>query len=211
MFSKQCDVEHTHLVKRLDYDLLNKIQSEIDKKPDSGEESDGKQPRASKEDQQLLFRTATAKSVYQWIVKPQTAIKSNEMFLPGRMAFIFNMENGYSHDIPTMVHRSRADCPQPEEMVTVSVDGSVLDRISKIMSYLRLGSFGKVLKNKNKDRDVKGNNCKQLELEKLVDILKHAHDLLSTDLSIDSFSLMMNEMQENISLVSFSSRLASQV
>ena len=42
-------------------------------------------------------------------------------------------------------------------MVTVSVDGSVLDRIAKIMSYLRLGSSGKVLKKKKKERDVKGN------------------------------------------------------
>ena len=43
-----------------------------------------------------------------------------------------------------------------QEMVTVSVDGSVLDRIAKIMSYLRLGSSGKVLKKKKKERDVKG-------------------------------------------------------
>lgn len=49
------------------------------------------------------------------------------------------------------------------------------------------------------------------ELEKLIDILKHSHELLSQDLSIDPFSLMLNEMQENISLVSFSSRLATQV
>lgn len=49
------------------------------------------------------------------------------------------------------------------------------------------------------------------ELEKLVEILKRTHGLLSKDLSIDSFSLMMNEMLENISLVSYSSRLASQV
>jgi len=41
-------------------------------------------------------------------------------------------------------------------MVTVNVDGSVLDRIAKIMSYLRLGSSGKVLKKKKKDREVKG-------------------------------------------------------
>lgn len=41
-------------------------------------------------------------------------------------------------------------------MVTVSVDGSVLERISKIMSYLRLGSSGKVMKKKKKDKDVKG-------------------------------------------------------
>lgn len=41
-------------------------------------------------------------------------------------------------------------------MVTVSVDGSVLDRIAKIMSYLRLGSSGKVLKKKKKEKDAKG-------------------------------------------------------
>ncbi|KAF7837593.1 suppressor of mec-8 and unc-52 protein-like protein 2 [Senna tora] len=151
------DVEHTHLVKGLDYALLNKVRSEIDKKPDAGDDADGK-PRASKEDQQVSFRTSTAKSVYQWIVKPQTVIKTNEMFLPGRMSFIFNMEGGYHHDIPTTLQRSKADCPVPEEMVTVNVDGSVLDRIAKIMSYLRLGSSGKVLKKKKKEKDAKGKN-----------------------------------------------------
>lgn len=148
------DVEHTHLVKGLDYALLNKVRSEIDKKPDGGDDIDGKS-RSSKEDQHMSIRTPTAKSVYKWIVKPQTNNKSNEMFLPGRMAFIFNMEGGYSNEIPTTLHRSKADCPVPEEMVTVSVDGSVLDRIAKIMSYLRLGSSGKVLKKKKKERDVK--------------------------------------------------------
>ncbi|KAG5546953.1 hypothetical protein RHGRI_012849 [Rhododendron griersonianum] len=149
------DVEHTHLVKGLDYALLHKVRSEIDKKPDGGDDEEGKS-RAPKEEQPVSFRTATAKSVYQLIVKPQTVVKSNEMFLPGRMAFIFNMEGGFSHDIPTTLHRSKADCPVPEEMVTVSVDGSVLDRIAKIMSYLRLGSSGKVLKKKKKEKEVKG-------------------------------------------------------
>ncbi|KAK7281345.1 hypothetical protein RIF29_09243 [Crotalaria pallida] len=149
------DVEHTHLVKGLDYALLNKVRSEIDKKPEAGDDVDFKS-RASKEDQQVSIRTATAKSVYQWIVKPHTIIKTNEMFLPGRMTFIYNMEGGYHHDIPTTLHRSKADCPVPEEMVTVNVDGSVLDRIAKIMSYLRLGSSGKVLKKKKKEKDAKG-------------------------------------------------------
>ncbi|KAL4180840.1 hypothetical protein AMTRI_Chr12g234400 [Amborella trichopoda] len=135
------DLEHTHLVKGLDYALLHKVRSEIDKKPEQEEEVDGK----------------TRSSVYEWIVKPQTVVKTNEMFLPGRMAFVFDMEEDYAHDIPTTVHRSKADCPVPQEMVTVSVDGSVLDRIAKIMSYLRLGSSGKVLKKKKKDRsEVKG-------------------------------------------------------
>ncbi|KAF0911619.1 hypothetical protein E2562_011236 [Oryza meyeriana var. granulata] len=150
------DLEHTHLVKGLDYALLHKVRSEIEKKPEA-EEGKDTQSRATKEDQAMSFRTATAKSVYKWIIKPQSIIKSNEMFLPGRMAFIYNMEDGLTTDIPTTLHRSKADCPVPEEMVTVSVDGSVLDRIAKIMSYLRLGSSGKV-KKKKKERDAKGKN-----------------------------------------------------
>ncbi|XP_071733533.1 suppressor of mec-8 and unc-52 protein homolog 2 [Rutidosis leptorrhynchoides] len=149
------DVEHTHLVKGLDYALLHKVRSEIDKKPEIEDASDGKS-RGSKDDHPVSFRTGNAKAVYQWIVKPHTAVKPNDMFLPGRMAFIFDMESGFSHDIPTTVYRSKADCPELEEMVTVSVDGSVLERIGKIMSYLRLGSSGKILKKKKKDKDGKG-------------------------------------------------------
>ncbi|XP_074321036.1 suppressor of mec-8 and unc-52 protein homolog 2 isoform X1 [Silene latifolia] len=148
------DVEHTHLVKGLDYALLQKVKSEMDKKPGAEGDTDGK-PRAAKDDQPVSFRTATAKSIYQWMIKPQTVTKTNEMFLPGRMAFIFDMENVYSHDIPTVLHRSKADCPVPEETVTVNVDGSVLERIGKIMSYLRLGSSGKVLKKKKKEKQTR--------------------------------------------------------
>ncbi|KAJ9553196.1 hypothetical protein OSB04_017241 [Centaurea solstitialis] len=49
------------------------------------------------------------------------------------------------------------------------------------------------------------------ELEKLLDILQMTHGFLSRDLTIDSFSIMLSEMMENISLVSYSSRLASQI
>ncbi|RZC53397.1 hypothetical protein C5167_012249 [Papaver somniferum] len=37
----------------------------------------------AKEEHVVTIRTATAKSVYQWIVKPQTTVKLNEMFLLG--------------------------------------------------------------------------------------------------------------------------------
>lgn len=49
-------------------------------------------------DRQYLLKTCDSlksffllQSVYQWIIKPQSIIKANEMFLPGRMAFIYNM------------------------------------------------------------------------------------------------------------------------
>eukprot|EP00252_Welwitschia_mirabilis_P008072 TRINITY_DN1977_c0_g1_i1.p1 TRINITY_DN1977_c0_g1~~TRINITY_DN1977_c0_g1_i1.p1 ORF type:complete len:653 (+),score=180.00 TRINITY_DN1977_c0_g1_i1:282-2240(+) len=145
------DVEHTHLVKGLDYALLHKVRSEIDKKPESETMTDGK-PRAQKEDQVLTFRTAAAKSIYQWIVNPQSMHKPNEMFLPGRTAFLYQIGDDFYHDIPTTVHRSKADCPSPQECVAVGVDSSVLERIAKIMSYLRLGSSGKILKKKKKEK-----------------------------------------------------------
>ncbi|KMT13869.1 hypothetical protein BVRB_4g077110 [Beta vulgaris subsp. vulgaris] len=53
--------------------------------------------------------------------------------------------------------------------------------------------------------------CAIVELENLVNILKHAHKLLCEDLTIDSFNLIFSEMQENLSLVSYSSRLAYQI
>lgn len=53
--------------------------------------------------------------------------------------------------------------------------------------------------------------CAIVELEKLISILRLVHELLSKDLTLDSFGLMLNEMQENLSLVSYSSRLASQI
>ncbi|XP_078441899.1 transcription activator [Wolffia australiana] len=55
------------------------------------------------------------------------------------------------------------------------------------------------------------NLCGVVELQKLLSILELSHQLLSQDLHLDSFALMFNEMQENLSLVSYSSRLSSQI
>ncbi|XP_042068062.1 protein PIR-like isoform X1 [Salvia splendens] len=53
--------------------------------------------------------------------------------------------------------------------------------------------------------------CAIVELEKLLEVLQLAHELLCKDLTLDSFTLMLSEMQENVSLVSYSSRLATQI
>lgn len=49
------------------------------------------------------------------------------------------------------------------------------------------------------------------ELQRLVEILKLTHELLSEHVKMDAFPLMMGEMTETISLVSFSGRVATQV
>lgn len=35
-----------------------------------------------------------------------------DMFLPRRTAFVYDMEGGETLDIPTTLHRSKADCPK---------------------------------------------------------------------------------------------------
>jgi hypothetical protein len=49
------------------------------------------------------------------------------------------------------------------------------------------------------------------DLQRLVEALRLTHELLSEHIAIDPFNLMMGEISETISLVSFSGRMASQV
>lgn len=64
-------------------------------------------------------------------------------------------EDEFGGDIPTTLHRSRDDCPPPQDLLDASVDALLLDRISRVMSYLRLGSSAKGLKKlKKRDRDL---------------------------------------------------------
>ncbi|KAK9069530.1 hypothetical protein SSX86_011434 [Deinandra increscens subsp. villosa] len=96
------------------------------------------------------FLDVAAKQLNTPKLKETISVANNACWAIGELAI---KESGFSHDISTTVYRSKADCPEPEKMVTVSVDGSVLDRMGKIMSYLRLGSSGKILKKKKKDKD----------------------------------------------------------
>ncbi|CAM6089472.1 unnamed protein product [Calypogeia fissa] len=53
--------------------------------------------------------------------------------------------------------------------------------------------------------------CSVVELQRLVEIVKLAHELLSELLTLDPFSLIVNEVLENLSMVSFSGRLPTQI
>lgn len=53
--------------------------------------------------------------------------------------------------------------------------------------------------------------CAVVELQQLLDVLRLTYQLLAEYLSMDPYNVMLNEMSENISLVSFSGRLALQI
>lgn len=59
----------------------------------------------------------TAKSIYRQLFKNKFP-ERNENFLPGRMAYIIELDDDYAEsDIPTTLMRSKTDCPNMEVMV----------------------------------------------------------------------------------------------
>ncbi|XWS42621.1 hypothetical protein CRYUN_Cryun16bG0029500 [Craigia yunnanensis] len=118
-------------------------------------------------------------------------------------SFLFALDNGEKYSIQPMRFTSLLKLTRVKLLGrTIDLRSLIAERMNKVFRENLEFLF---------DRFESQDLCAIVELEKLLDILKHSHELLSKDLSIDSFSLMLNEMQENISLVSFSSRLASQI
>ncbi|XVF06486.1 hypothetical protein REPUB_Repub06bG0052400 [Reevesia pubescens] len=118
-------------------------------------------------------------------------------------SFLFALDNGEKYSIQPMRFTSLLKMTRVKLLGrTIDLRSLIAERMNKVFRENLEFLF---------DRFESQDLCAIVELEKLLDILKHSHELLLKDLSIDSFSLMLNEMQENISLVSFSSRLASQI
>ena len=192
------DVEHTHLVKGLDFALLRKVRAELSEnvkdeeyhaKHGSGSGSssrganigaplsvssrDGLAGQVSADGKVCSFRTPMARSVYDLVVNTSTTlsvpvprhvaagvvevgvggadivVKPNERFASGRVSFTFDVlgpekDDGVS-DIPTTTMRSRSDVDAARgsstaNMIMAGRDATVLERLSKIMVYLQLGS-----------------------------------------------------------------------
>ncbi|KAK9291789.1 hypothetical protein L1049_019739 [Liquidambar formosana] len=118
-------------------------------------------------------------------------------------SFLFALDNGEKYSVQPMRFTALLKMTRVKLLGrTIDLRSLIAERMNKIFRDNLEFLF---------DRFESQDICAIVELEKLMDILKHAHELLSKELLIDSFSLMLNEMQENISLVSFSSRLASQI
>ncbi|KAF7142617.1 hypothetical protein RHSIM_Rhsim05G0168900 [Rhododendron simsii] len=118
-------------------------------------------------------------------------------------SFLFSIENGEKFSVQPMRFTALL------KMTRVKLLGRTINLRSLIA-----GKMNKIFRENIEflfDRFESQDLCAIVELEKLLNILQLGHELLSRDISIDSFSLMLNEMQENISIVSYSSRLASQI
>lgn len=148
------DMEHTHLVKGLDYALLQKVRSEINYKEKEDEEMETQRlkHKDKDEEEEIQFRTKLGKNIYRQVFKHRYPEKS-ELFLPNRMAYIIDLEDEFAEsDIPTTLLRSKADCPSFESQTTLTTNDIVIKKLTQILSYLRQGLHNKRGKKRDKGK-----------------------------------------------------------
>lgn len=98
------DMEHTHLVKGLDYALLQKVRSEIQQieqeqeqelerlaKSQEDREKEKKELQ-KKEEEEMKFKTKIGRSIYYTMnLLKSRHIERHELFVPGRMAYVIDL------------------------------------------------------------------------------------------------------------------------
>merc|ERR1711962_1000733 len=209
------DMEHTHLVKGLDFALLQKVRSEIihretsgeteeEVKPEVSENAEGendkdddktknknrkerrkdlkqaappatKQPakepvKVEKEEDKVVCKTIIAKNVVRTVFKTDIP-ERNELFFPGRMAYIVELEEEVAetsnvNDIPTTIIRSKADVAagaSSAASLSNSTNDIVINKLTQILSYLRAGN-----RSKKKKRDKYAAGAYDSNLDKLI-------------------------------------------
>ncbi|KOC64381.1 Protein Red [Habropoda laboriosa] len=156
------DMEHTHLVKGLDYALLQKVRSEIEAKEHEQEQEMEKlvKPKDKKEkkegekkDDEMQFKTKIGRNIYRTIMTMKSKqIERNELFTPGRMAYVIELDDENTDvDIPTTLIRSKADVPTIDNTPTLTTNDIVINKLAQILSYLRQGNRHGKKGKKNKD------------------------------------------------------------
>ncbi|KAK2185184.1 hypothetical protein NP493_243g01063 [Ridgeia piscesae] len=154
------DMEHTHLVKGLDYALLEKVRAEICSKEEVEEEemeaavsSAKRKEREEEEEEMMQFKTKMGRNIFRTLFRRQLP-ERNELFLPQRMAYVIDLEDDFCEsDIPVTLIRSKADCPTMESTTTQTANDIVINKLTQILSYLRQGrKESKKLKKKDKGK-----------------------------------------------------------
>ncbi|XP_026488997.1 protein Red [Vanessa tameamea] len=158
------DMEHTHLVKGLDYALLQKVRSEIQTREQEEEAEMERLVSAPIEpiqetkeilpvEEEVQYESPMARNIHNLITEQKNKkVVRNELFAAGRMAYVVELdeEGGADSDIPTTLTRSKADVPDSDRRSSPGAADVVLDKLAQIFAYLRHGRHRKLRKAKDK-------------------------------------------------------------
>ncbi|XP_057333151.1 protein Red [Microplitis mediator] len=171
------DMEHTHLVKGLDYALLQKVRSEIETKETEQEQEMEKlvkpkekvkeKKEVEKKSDEMQFKTKVGRNIHKIITTMKSkTVERNELFTPGRMAYVIELEDENAEvDIPTTLIRSKADVPTVDATPTLTTNDIVINKLAQILSYLRQGSRHGKKGKRNKDGRSKGEEIGETEIQ----------------------------------------------
>lgn len=150
------DMEHTHLVKGLDYALLQKIRAEIQSNEDNEDISEEQITKAKDdndaEEEEMLDKNQTNEETFndRYAIKSKKAdiiLKTifnrnlperNELFIPGRLAYQYDLTNEFpENEAPTTIIRSKAECPSLDVYNPASTNEIILNKLIQIWSHIR--------------------------------------------------------------------------
>lgn len=155
----------------MDYALLQKVRSEIMQREQEQEqelerlavksmEDKEKKENQKKDEEEMQFKTKIGRSIYHTICSLKSRhIERSELFIPGRMAYIIDLDDEAETDIPITLIRSKSDVPSYESTTTLTTNDIVINKLTQILSYLRQGNRkGKKTKKgqTDKERDYEG-------------------------------------------------------
>lgn len=144
------DLGHTHLVKGLDYALLDRIRQEQQRREAAKvpnlerveEGTKGLQP--GKDDhrqgpsQQHRFSSPLAKLLYEYFDVGRASHASNaERFKPRRYAFIYDLGLEEKDHVPKTLVRAMGDYTSAREDINVGNESEIIEQLTKVISYLK--------------------------------------------------------------------------
>ncbi|KIY93561.1 hypothetical protein MNEG_14402 [Monoraphidium neglectum] len=155
------DMAHTHLVKGLDYALLQQERIKQQKQQQHDPAAAAAPGRAK--EQPASFVTPQGRALHAALFSQPTARQRaaavREMFLPRRLAFVYDFEGteegggGAGSELPTTLRRSQADCPPPPDLLPASADGVLLGRVARVCAYISAHLMGKGGQRKPKKKE----------------------------------------------------------
>ncbi|ULU08065.1 hypothetical protein L3Y34_019266 [Caenorhabditis briggsae] len=139
------DLEHTHLVKGLDYSLLNKVRSEMNEDDEEDNDNDvealemKKKPEGASSLTQELAQSHSenrmVRSLHRVLFKNEVPLR-NDLFAKGRMAYVVELEDEET-DIPTTLLRSLHDLPRAESAQSIQANSLIISKLAHVLSHLR--------------------------------------------------------------------------
>ncbi|TDH70138.1 hypothetical protein CCR75_000167 [Bremia lactucae] len=144
------DLEHTHLVKGLDFALLGQLKREkqqllaTKQKQLDNTTSSGVQKMSMPQNGNITFKTRLGRLVHYHACQStfkNTESTQSELFLPGRMYYTFILSRTEVESIPVSVQCSKEDAPVSDDVVSGFVDDSLIGQVVDIMKMKQTGKL----------------------------------------------------------------------